>query len=50
MKFVRWLLAIFSLMALAAGGFAFWLYYSLHTPVNHSNAKQYITIEQGLAS
>ena len=50
MKFARWLLALFSLTVLVTGGFALWLYYSLHTPVSHSNAKQYITIEKGLAS
>ncbi|MBX2876550.1 MAG: endolytic transglycosylase MltG [Saprospiraceae bacterium] len=50
MKFVRWLLALFLLAALITGGVAYWLYNALHTPVSHSNAEQYITIEQGLAS
>lgn len=50
MKFVRKLLALFSLTILLTGGFAFWLYYTLHSPISHNNAKQYITIEQGLAS
>lgn len=50
MKFVRRLLALFSLTVLVTGGFSFWLYHTLHTPVRHSSAKQYITIEQGLAS
>lgn len=50
MKFVRWLLALFFLTVLVTGGLAFWLYNTLHTPVTHSNATRYITIEQGLAS
>ena len=50
MKFIRRLVPLFLLTVLVTGGFAFWLYYALHTPVSHNNAKQYITIEQGLAS
>lgn len=50
MKFVRLLMVLFLLAALVAGGFAFWLYAALHTPVTHSNDTEYITIEQGLAS
>ncbi len=50
MKFIRLLLALFFLTALLAGGVAFWLYSSLHTPVTHSHATEHITIEQGLAS
>ena len=51
MKFVRRLLTLLLLLTiLVTGGFAFWLYYSLTTPVAHNNATQYITIEQGLAS
>ena len=50
MKFVRRLMAFFLFVALLAGGFAYWLYDALHTPVTHSNAERYITIEQGLAS
>lgn len=50
MKLVRWLLVLFSLAVLFTGGAAYWLYNTLHTPVSHSNAEQYITVEQGLAS
>ena len=50
MKIIRWLLVLFVLMVLFAGGISFWLYHTLHTPVSHDNADQYITIEQGLAS
>lgn len=50
MKFIRRLLTLFLLTVLLAGGAAFWLYSSLHTPVTHTNADQHITIEQGLAS
>jgi len=50
MKFVRWLLALFFISVLVAGGMAVWLYASLHKPVSHDKANEYITIEQGLAS
>ncbi|MEZ4989071.1 MAG: endolytic transglycosylase MltG [Saprospiraceae bacterium] len=50
MKFIRRLLPLFLLMALLAGGVAFWLYHALHTPVTHNHADTYITIDQGLAS
>ena len=50
MKFVRWLLFLVLLAALVAGGLGYWLYNTLHTPVSHKKAKQYITVEQGLAS
>lgn len=50
MKFVRPLVVLFLLAGLLAGGFAIWLYATLHTAVSHDNATQYITIEQGLAS
>lgn len=47
MTIFRWILALFFLAALAAGGFAFWMYNALHSPVAHDNAEEYITIEQG---
>lgn len=50
MKFARWLFALFTLIGMVIGGFAFWLYHTMHTPVSHSNAEKYITIERGLAS
>jgi UPF0755 protein len=50
MKVVRRLIPIFLLLALLAGGAAFWLYNAVHTPVAHNKADTYITIDQGLAS
>lgn len=50
MKFVRWLLSLVLLAALIAGGAGYWLYNTLHTPVSHNKAEQYITVDQGLAS
>ncbi|PHN07007.1 endolytic transglycosylase MltG [Flavilitoribacter nigricans] len=51
MKFARRLLLfIFGLMVVVAGGFAFWLYNSVHTAVSHDHAADYITIDNGLAS
>ncbi len=50
MKFVRWLVVLFFLSALVAGGIAVWLYTSLHRPVSHDKATEYLTIEKGLAS
>jgi len=50
MKFVRWLVALFLISALVAGGVAVWLYSSLHRPVSHNMANEYITIEKGMAS
>ncbi|MFH6602807.1 endolytic transglycosylase MltG [Maribacter algicola] len=50
MKFVRSLKVIFIMVILIAGGFAFWLYNDLHSPVRHNNAKKYIVIEQGSTS
>ncbi len=50
MKFVRWLVALFLISALMAGGVAVWLYTSLHRQVSHDKATEYITIEKGLAS
>ncbi|WP_020569113.1 endolytic transglycosylase MltG [Neolewinella persica] len=50
MKFPRRLLALLLFVALIPGGFAFWMYNALHSPVGHSNASDYITIEQGVGS
>lgn len=50
MKFIRWLLVLLVLAALAAGGVAYYLYDALHTPVSHDKAEEYITIEPGLGS
>lgn len=50
MKFVRPVIVIFLLFILVAGGFAFWLHNTLHSPVTHSNATRYIAIEQGSSS
>lgn len=48
MKLLRLLLLFFFLVALVIGGGAFWLYNALHTPIDHNQAEQYITIERGL--
>ena len=50
MKFFRRLRTLFLLIILGMGGFAYWLYTSLYTPVEHNHADQYITIENGTAS
>ena len=50
MKLARLLMVLFLLAALAAGGFAYWLYNALHTPVTHNMEVEYITIQQGSAS
>ncbi len=50
MKFGRTLLVIFTLIMLVAGGFSFWLYNALHSPVSHGNAEQYIVIDQGTST
>ncbi len=47
MKFIH---RLFLYTVLVTGGFAFWLYSSLHSPAVHPHAEQYITIEQGMAS
>ena len=43
-------MVIFILAILIAGGFSFWFYNTLHSPVSHGNAERYITIEQGSSS
>lgn len=50
MKFARRLLLLLLLLALVIGGFAYWMYAVLHTPVEHDKAATYITIDQGLGS
>lgn len=50
MKFVRWFAVIVVVAALVVGGFAFWVYKSLQTPVNHDHAAEYITISEGMGA
>jgi len=50
MKFTRPLKVILLLAVLIAGGFSFWFYNTLNSPINHSNSERYITIEQGSSS
>lgn len=50
MKFARSLLLLLLLFALAIGGFAYWMFDAIRTPVAHDNAARYITIDQGMGS
>ena len=50
MKLGRSIMVIFILAILIIGGFAFWLYNALYSPVRHSSATRYIVIEQGSSS
>lgn len=50
MKSFRPILIVFSLVLLIIGGFAFWLYHAVHSPVTHRNATKYITIQQGAST
>lgn len=50
MKFARPILILFVLAILLIGGFGFWLYSALHSPVNHDHADKYIEIEKGSSS
>jgi UPF0755 protein len=50
MKFARRLLTPLLLIALAFGGFTYWMYAVMRTPVEHDNANRYITIDQGMGS
>ena len=50
MRIFRWLAIFFLITALALGGFAYWLYNELNTPVAHDHAEEYITIDQGSGS
>ena len=50
MKLGRSIKVIFILAILITGGFVFWLYNALHSPVSHSSANTYIVIEQGSTS
>ncbi|MCA1613856.1 MAG: endolytic transglycosylase MltG [Acidobacteria bacterium] len=47
MKKLRPILISTLLLALLAGGFCFWLYRELNTPVSHSSAEQYVEIPRG---
>ena len=50
MKLGRSIMLIFIVAILGIGGFSFWLYNALDSPVSHRNATRYITIEQGSSS
>ncbi|WP_430908224.1 endolytic transglycosylase MltG [Maribacter sp. 2-571] len=50
MKFTRPLKVISILIVLIAGGFFFWFYNILNSPISHSNSDNYITIKQGTPS
>jgi UPF0755 protein len=47
MKLGRILLLLFVLLLLALGGFAFWTYRELRTPVTHYKSSEYIEITRG---
>src|SRR5690242_2230360 len=47
MKIVKVLFALFILVIIVAGGFAYWLYHSLNTPHAHDKANEFIVIEKG---
>ena len=47
MKFVKILLVLFALSALAVGAVSYWLYSSLHTAKRHGKANQFIKIPKG---
>ncbi|AXT59210.1 endolytic transglycosylase MltG [Aquimarina sp. AD10] len=50
MKLTHPIMVIFILVILITGGFSFWLYNALHSPISHNCATKYITIEQGSSS
>jgi cell division protein YceG involved in septum cleavage len=50
MKLGRSIRVIFILAILITGGFVFWLFNALHSPVSHRSANRYIVIEQGSTS
>lgn len=50
MKFTRWLLLLLLLITLAFGVLAYWMHAAISTPVAHSNADKYVTIDQGVGS
>jgi UPF0755 protein len=47
MKFVKILFILFIVSVLAAAGVGYWLYSSLHKPVQHAKANQFIAIPKG---
>jgi UPF0755 protein len=47
MKFLKILVLLFILVALAAGGAGFWLYKSLHEAHAHNKANQFIVVPKG---
>lgn len=47
MKFVKILIIIFILSISALGGFSFWIYRSMNTPVSHDKANKFIVIPKG---
>jgi UPF0755 protein len=47
MKFFKILIVLFFLSVAAVGGISYWLYNTLHTPVEHDKANTFITIEKG---
>lgn len=49
MKFLKFLLVLCLLVALAGGGFIFWVNQSMHAEITHSKADEYITIKNGAA-
>lgn len=47
MRFVKILAVIFLLSLVAVGGISYWIYKSLHTPVQHAKANQFVQIAKG---
>jgi UPF0755 protein len=47
MRFFKVLLFLFIFVVLVTGGVAFWIYRSLHEPLTHAKANQYIVIPKG---
>jgi len=43
----RPIIVVFIAVLIITGGFSFWFYNALHSPVSHNNAERYIVIEQG---
>ncbi len=48
--FVRRLLILICIFLLVTGGFAMWLYSTLHAPVDHNSATKYVVIEKGMTA
>ena len=47
MRFLKYVILLFIVLLLVAGGFAFWAYRDLTTAVAHDKSNQYIEIERG---